>query len=125
MKKKQTKDTHKWGWNILKWAFIIGPITAGIDKWLKLIADWPGYIAPQFAKMIPLSASQLMQAVGGLEIIAGVIVWWKPRIGGFLVGGWITLIVVNLVIGGYYAEAFRDSLIAVAAYSFGMMTVKK
>ena len=125
MKKRGTKETHSLGWKALWLAFIIGPILAGADKYLKLLANWPGYIAPQLAKFIPISASQFMQAIGGLEILAGLLVWWKPRIGAFAIGGWITLIVVNLLIGGFYAEAFRDSLIAIAAYSFGMMTAKR
>lgn len=122
--KKQTRKTHEWGWKVLRAAFIIGPIAAGADKYLKLIADWPQYLSPQIAKLIPVSAEQLMQVVGGLEIFAGLLVWWKPRIGAFMIGGWLTLIVMNLLIGGFYAAAFRDTLIAIAAYSFAMMTKK-
>lgn len=123
--KKEDKQAHKWGWKTLHIAFIIGPITVGIDKFFNLIAYWPGFLAPQVKAMIPFSATQIMGAVGVIEILGGLIVWWKPRIGGFLIGTWMLAIIVNLLMGGYLTYAARDFLIAVAAFAFAAMSVKK
>ncbi len=50
-----------------------------------------------------------MYLVGGVEILAGVLVAIKPRYGAPLVAAWLAGIIVNLLtVPGYYDVALRD-----------------
>jgi hypothetical protein len=50
-----------------------------------------------------------MYAVGAIEIIAGLLVAVRPRIGAPLVAAWLGGIIVNLLThSGYYDIALRD-----------------
>ena len=44
---------------------------AGLDKFFNLLADWPTYLSPFVANMVPISADVLMQIVGIIEIGVG------------------------------------------------------
>ena len=45
------------------------------------MTDWPKYLAGQFNDVIPGNAHQAMLMVGVIEIVAGLLVAWRPRIG--------------------------------------------
>ena len=46
---------------------------------------------------------------GATEIVAGLLVWFKPRYGAYVVAGWLAGIIVNLLThSGYYDIALRD-----------------
>ncbi len=50
-----------------------------------------------------------MYAVGVIEIVAGAVVALAPRIGGWLVAGWLAGVIVSLLtLSGYYDVALRD-----------------
>jgi hypothetical protein len=50
-----------------------------------------------------------MYFVGGVEILAGVIVALKPRYGAYVVAAWLAGMIVNLVsYSGFYDVALRD-----------------
>jgi hypothetical protein len=50
-----------------------------------------------------------MYIVGGVEIVAGLVVLVSPRVGGLLVAGWLGGIIVSLLLVGGYADiALRD-----------------
>ena len=50
-----------------------------------------------------------MYLVGGVEILAGLVVALSPRFGGVLVAAWLAAIIVSLlVVGGYGDIALRD-----------------
>jgi hypothetical protein len=58
---------------------------------------------------MPGSAQDLMYAVGGIEILAGVLVALRPRYGAPIIVLWLAGIIFNLVTGpGYYDVALRD-----------------
>jgi hypothetical protein len=57
-----------------------------------------------------------------IEIIAGILVLWKTRIGAFVVMGWLLAIAINLIIAGYYDIAVRDIVMAIGAYSLARLT---
>jgi hypothetical protein len=110
-------------YNLLKYTFVIVPIVAGADKFTNLLADWEKYLNPTIANLLPFSASTFMMIVGVIEIIAGVIVWRKPEIGGYIVAGWLTLIALQLLVGFDYADiAVRDLVMAIAAFSMARMS---
>jgi hypothetical protein len=50
-----------------------------------------------------------MYLVGGVEILAGLVVLVAPRFGGLLVAGWLAGIIVSLLlVGGFGDIALRD-----------------
>src|ERR687892_1438519 len=95
---------------LLRVAFTVAPILFGLDKFAEvMIGDWTKYLAPEFNDIIPGSAQDAMYIVGGVEILAGLVVAVMPRFGGLLVAGWLGGIIVSLLLGGGYADiALRD-----------------
>jgi len=95
---------------LLRIAFTVAPILFGLDKFAGVLTDdWTRYLAPQFNDIIPGNASDAMHIVGVVEVVAGLVVAVTPRFGGLLVAGWLTGIIVNLLlVGGYGDIALRD-----------------
>jgi uncharacterized membrane protein HdeD (DUF308 family) len=66
---------------------------------------------------------QLMLAVGLIEIVAGLGVWFKPKLFAYVVAAWLLLIITNLLlIPGYYDVALRDFGLALAAVALGRLS---
>jgi uncharacterized membrane protein YphA (DoxX/SURF4 family) len=95
---------------LLRIAFTVAPILFGLDKFANVLTDdWTRYLAPAFNDIIPGNAATAMHIVGVVEVIAGLVVAVTPRFGGLLVAGWLTGIIVNLlIVGGYGDIALRD-----------------
>ena len=67
------------------------------------------YLAPAISRLSPIGGHGLMQAVGVVEIIAGILVAFKPRIGAYVVVLWLWGIILNLIlIPNYFDVALRD-----------------
>jgi uncharacterized membrane protein HdeD (DUF308 family) len=109
--------------NLLKLTFGIVPIVAGLDKFTNLLTHWENYIHPGIAGMLPFSIHTFMRIVGVIEIIAGIIVFAKPAIGGYIVAAWLTLIALSLLASGNYLDvAVRDLVMAIGAFSLARIT---
>jgi uncharacterized membrane protein YphA (DoxX/SURF4 family) len=94
-------------YQILHLGFTVAPILFGLDKFLNLTVDWTQYLAPFIANLIP--AGTFMLIVGAIEIVAGLLVFFKPRIGAYVVAGWLLAIIVNLLmVPGFFDIALRD-----------------
>ena len=95
---------------LLRITFFVAPILFGLDKFAEvMISDWPKYLATEFNDIIPGSGQDAMYIVGGVEIVAGLVVLVSPRFGGLLVAGWLAGIIVSLLlVGGYGDIALRD-----------------
>lgn len=94
-------------YQILHLGFTAAPILFGLDKFLNLMVDWSIYLAPFVDNIIP--ANIFMPIVGVIEIIAGLLVFFKPRIGAYVVAAWLLGIIVNLLlIPGFFDVALRD-----------------
>jgi hypothetical protein len=107
---------------MLRTVFTIAPIAFGLDKFFDLLTDWEQYLAPWINDIVPGSAHQAMLAVGVVEILAGVLVAWRPAIGAYVVAAWLLGIIVNLVsIGDYYDIALRDFGLLVAALALARL----
>lgn len=104
-------------------AFVVTPLVVGIDKFAGLLtADWEGYLAPWVDDLVPGSAADAMMMVGGVEILVALLVAVTPRIGGYVVAGWLALVIVNLVsTGEYYDIALRDLGLLVAALAMARL----
>jgi uncharacterized membrane protein YphA (DoxX/SURF4 family) len=94
---------------MLRLAFAVAPIAFGLDKFFNVLVDWPIYLAPWMNDVMPGSAQDFMHVVGGVEILAGVLVALKPRYGAPVVAAWLAAIIVNLLtVPGFYDVALRD-----------------
>src|SRR4051794_180608 len=82
---------------ILHWGFVIAPIVAGIDKFLNKLTTWTQYLYPAFANLAG-GAHTFMRLAGVVEIVAGLLVAFKPKIGGYVVAAWLAGIIVNLLL---------------------------
>ena len=103
--------------------FIVAPIIAGLDKFVHALADWDQYLAPAVARLLPVGEHTFMQAVGVVEIVAGLLVAMKPSVGGYVVAIWLLGIIVNLLLaGGYYDIALRDLGLLLAALALGRLS---
>ena len=94
-------------YQILHIGFTTAPILFGLDKFLNLMVDWSIYLAPFVDNIIP--ANIFMPIVGVVEIIAGLLVFFKPRIGAYVVAAWLLGIMINLLlVPGFFDVALRD-----------------
>jgi uncharacterized membrane protein len=110
--------SRKSTFNLLRITFGIVPIVAGLDKFTDLLTRWENYLNPSIAGMLPFTAHTFMMIVGVIEIIAGIIVFIKPAVGGFIVAAWLTLIALTLLASGnYFDVAVRDLVMAIGAFS--------
>jgi hypothetical protein len=107
---------------LLRVAFTIAPIVAGVDKFLQLLVDWDKYLAPWVVGLSPIGGHDLMLVVGVVEIVAGLVVWFRPRFGGYLVAAWLVGIIVNLItLPGYLDVALRDFGLALGAIALARL----
>ncbi|AKD05745.1 tRNA (5-methylaminomethyl-2-thiouridylate)-methyltransferase [Pontibacter korlensis] len=107
---------------MLKFTFGLVPIVAGIDKFTHLLTNWNKYLAPVVTDILPFSTDAFMKMVGIIEIIAGVLVLVKPKIGALVVSLWLVGIAVNLLLTGeYFDVAVRDLVMAVGAFSLYLL----
>ena len=106
----------------MKLTYGLVPIVAGLDKFTDILVDWQKYLPAAVVNMLPFSPTAFMYIVGVIEIIAGVVVLMRPRIGAYIVCAWLVCIAINLIIGGYYDIAVRDLAMAIGAYSLGRLS---
>jgi hypothetical protein len=108
---------------LLHWGFVAAPVIMGADKFLNLLTTWEKYLAPSFLNLSPLSAAATMRAVGVVEIIAGLVVALRPRIGAYVVAAWLAGIIIHLLlVGGYYDVALRDFGLCLAALALARLS---
>ncbi len=108
--------------NLLRITFTIVPVVAGFDKFTNLLTNWEQYLNPAVADILPFSAATFMMIVGVIEIVAGLIVYRKPALGGVIVAAWLTLIALTLIVGGkYFDVAVRDLVMAISAFCLARM----
>src|SRR3954452_12389132 len=110
------------GFAILWLAFTVAPILFGLDKFFDNLTDWGQYLAPFFVDHSPFDRHGTMVVVGVIEIVAGLVVLVRPRIGGYLVAAWLAGIIVNLlVLGDHYDVALRDFGLFLAALALARL----
>jgi hypothetical protein len=107
---------------ILWTGFVVAPILFGLDKFTNLLTDWTTYLAPAIDRLVPGSATSAMLAVGVVEIVAGLVVAVRPKVGGYLVAAWLTGIIGNLLLlGDHYDVALRDFGLLLAALALARL----
>jgi hypothetical protein len=125
-----TRDTHRdltrnperQAYEILHWGFVAAPVIAGLDKFAGLLTNWDQYLAPQIASMLGGASHTFMLVVGVIEVVAGLLVAIRPRIGAYVVAAWLGGIIVNLVMSGHWLDvALRDFGLMLGALALGRL----
>ena len=109
---------------ILRVAFGLGPLLAGLDKFTNFLVNWEQYLNPRVLDIVPVTATTFMQIVGVIEIIVGAaVIAGATRTFGYIAMLWLLGIAVNLVSSGRYFDiAVHDVLLACGAYSLVCVT---
>ena len=108
---------------LLRLVYGIVPVVAGLDKFTNLLTQWSHYLNPALVRLLPIGAETFMHLVGVIEIVAGLIVLAKPRLGAAIVAAWLTLIALSLLAGWNYADvAVRDLVMAAGALTLARLS---
>jgi uncharacterized membrane protein YphA (DoxX/SURF4 family) len=108
---------------VLRVTYGILPVAAGADKFTNVLTNWEQYLNPALLRIVPLSGSAFMRIVGIIEIVAGILVFMKPRIGGLVVTAWLVAISLQLLAGWMFVDiAVRDMVLAVGACTLARLT---
>jgi len=114
--------------NQVFWVLRIGlgaaAFLAGLDKFFNLLTDWPMFLSPLVARVLPISGQTFMHIAGVIEMIAGLaILAGLTRLGGYVVMAWLIGIAINLVTTGmFYDVAVRDVEMALAAFALARLS---
>jgi hypothetical protein len=110
-------------YQLLHWGFVAAPFLAGADKFFGFMTHWEKYLATPIANLSPFSAHGTMLVVGLIEMAAAVVVAIRPRVGAYVVAGWLALIILNLLmVGGYLDVALRDLGLCIGALALGRLS---
>ena len=103
-------------YRILLGAYIVLPVVAGIDKFFYRLTDWSQYLAPAILDMVPVTSREFMMGVGVVEVLAGLLVAFRPSVGGLIVALWLWGIDINLLlIPNFLDIAARDFALSLGA----------
>jgi len=110
-------------WWALRVALGAAAFLAGLDKFFNLLADWPGYLSPLAAGLLPVSAASFMHVIGVVEMAVGaVILAGYTRLGGYIAAIWLLGIAAQLVTTGHYFDVAVRAAMAIAAFTLARMT---
>jgi hypothetical protein len=110
-------------YQILRIGFTAAPIIAGIDKFTHLLVNWDQYLPSFVNRMVGGHGHELMLVAGAIEIVAGLGVFFKPKIFAYVVSAWLVLIIANLLmIPGYFDVALRDLGLALGALALARLS---
>lgn len=119
------RDASYQAFMVLRTAFVVAPVVFGLDKFPNVLVHWDKYLAPVLAKPLPVTPHQAMYVVGVIEVLAGLLVAFHPRLGAAVVVAWLGGIIVNLLlIPGYYDVALRDFGLLLAAVALQRLATR-
>lgn len=107
---------------LLRYTYGLVPIVAGLDKFTNILTDWSLYISDGFAAVLPVETGTFMMIVGVIEIIAGVLVLFRPREGAYLVMAWLLAIALTLILSWHHVDvAVRDIVMSIGAFTLAKL----
>jgi uncharacterized membrane protein YphA (DoxX/SURF4 family) len=116
------RDARYQAFMLLRAGYTVLPLAMGIDKFFNAMVSWPKYLADWIDNIAPGTAQQFMYFVGGVEILAGLIVLIKPRYGAYIVAAWLAGIVINLFsYGEWWDIGVRDVGLMLGALTLGRL----
>ena len=99
------------------------PVIAGFDKFFHWLVNWDQYLAPLATQILPVTGHTFMLAVGVIEIAAGLLVAFRPRIGAYVVALWLWGIIITLLlVPGFYDIALRDFGLSLGALALARLS---
>jgi hypothetical protein len=108
---------------MLRVAYGVVAIVAGLDKFTNIITNWEQYLNPIVLHVVPVSATVFMHVVGIIEVIAGALVLAKPRIGAPIVMAWLWAIALQLLVGWMFLDVVvRDTVMGLGALTLWRLT---
>ena len=118
---EERKNPVYQAYQLLHWGFTAAPIIAGLDKFFMVLTDWTKYLWPPLGGLVG-GPHTFMGIVGAIEIVAGFLVFFKPKIGGYVVALWLWGIIANLLlIHNYYDIALRDFGLSLGALALARL----
>lgn len=121
---EKARSPERQAYLLLHLGFVAAPVIAGLDKFTHLLTDWDQYLAPPIAALFGGAAHGFMLVVGVIEIIAGLVVAVRPKIGAYVVAAWLAGIIVNLLMTGHWFDiALRDFGLMLGALALGRLAV--
>ena len=121
------KNPSYQAYQLLHWGFVLVPIIAGLDKFFMKLTDWTMYLWHPLGNVFG-SPETFMRVVGGIEILAGCLIAFKPKFGAPIVAAWIAGIIVNLLLIPpsnplpHYDVALRDLGLFLGALALGRLS---
>jgi hypothetical protein len=118
-----THDPSYQAYQILHLGFTAAPILFGLDKFFHVLVNWDMYLAPIVSRWLGGHGHLFMLVAGVIEIAAGLLVAFRPRIGGYVVALWLWAIIVNLLLyPGYFDIALRDFGLSLGALALARLS---
>lgn len=122
---REAASPSRQAFQILRFAFTVAPIAAGLDKFFHLLVDWDQYLPAAVNALVGGHGHTFMQVVGVIEIVAGIGVALRPRLFSYVVAAWLVGIIANLLmIPGYFDVALRDLGLALAALALARLSAE-
>jgi hypothetical protein len=119
----ETSPRAEQAFQIPRFCFTVAPILAGLDKFFHILVDWDKYLSPIANNVLGGHGHEFMDAVGVIEIIAGLGVLFVTRVFAYIVALWLLLIIINfLTIRGFYDIALRDLGLSLGALALGRLS---
>lgn len=115
-------------WNLLKYTYGLAALAVGLDKLLPVVfghyflTNWAMYVHPELLVMFSTTPAQFLYLVGIIEIVAGILVFVKTRLGAYLIAAWLVVIIINLAaLGTYFDIIARDAVMAAGAVALAWL----
>ncbi len=111
-------------WWALRIGLGLGPFLAGLDKYFNILANWPSYLSPLAAGLLPFDPVTFMHVVGVIEMAVGIAILTKwTRLGSYVAAVWLLAIALNLLTTGKFLDiAVRDVEMAIGAFALARLT---
>jgi hypothetical protein len=121
-------------WSFLYYTFIFFPIIVGIDKYFNYLVDWPIYLNANIPLFLHVTTKTMMYILGIAEILIGLLVFMRPKLGGYLVMALLAGISINLIsmqshhhehyvqLMTHYDVALHDIALCICAYVFVLLS---
>lgn len=123
--RSEAASPSRQAFQILRFAFTVAPIVAGLDKFFHVLVNWDQYLPAVVNTLVGGHGHILMQAAGAIEIVAGIGVALRPRVFSYVVAAWLVGIIANLLlIPGYYDVALRDLGLALGALALARLSAE-
>ena len=107
----------------LKIGLGLAAFVAGADKFFGFLAEWPRYLSPAIAAILPVTPATFLAVAGVIEMVVGVAILGRwTRVGSWVASAWLLAIAANLVLAGFLDVAVRDVEMAIAAYALARLT---